>query len=124
MSGFYDGAAGRRTYLFPAETISSAAVLQRIHGPAGRIGRIVGFEYMITTTVTTAAPTITVDTNAGLTAPFATTVAVAAANNGGAATAAQLSAGDELPADTTIEISSDAVAGAGAADLILTVAWY
>lgn len=124
MSGFYDGASGRRTYLFPAETVSSAAVLQRIQGPAGKVGRVVGFEFMITTTVTTDVATITVDTNAGLTAPFVTTIALAAADIGGAATKAQLDAGDELPADTVIEISSDAAAGAGAADLILTVAWY
>ncbi len=122
MTGFYEG--GERSYRFEALTVSSAAVIGRIQGPAGKIGRITGFEYVLTTGVTTAAAAITVDTNAGLTAPFATTMPVAAINTGGAATLTQIKDGDELPADTIVEISSDAAAGAGAADIILTVNWY
>ena len=125
MSGTgYDKAQMLRTYSFPAETVSAAAVLQRIQGPAGKRGRVVGFEYMVTTTVTTAPASITVDTNAGLTAPFTGLVADQAANLGGAATAAQLKAGEELPADTVIEVAAGGEAGAGAADLHVTIQWY
>jgi len=122
MTEFYQG--GERTYRFAALTVSAAAVIGRIQGPAGKIGRITGFEYNLTTGVTTAAAAITLDTNAGLTAPFATTMPVAAINTGGAATLAQLKAGDELPADTIVELASDAAAGAGAADVIITINWY
>jgi len=124
MSTGYDKAQSLRTYRFPAETISSAAVLQRIIGPAGKRGRVVGAEYIVTTGVTAAAPAITVDTNAGLTSPFSMSVEVASADTGGAATAAELKAGAELPADTVIEIASDGGSTAGACDLIFTVQWY
>ena len=125
MSGTgYDKAQSLRTYRFEAETLSAAAVLQRFQGPAGKRGRVVGFEYVVTTTTTTAAAAITVDTNAGLTGPFTGSVPVATAPAAGAATAAQLKAGAELPADTIIEVASDGGPGAGAADLILTVQWY
>jgi hypothetical protein len=124
MSGFYDGADGRRTYRFAALTVTSAAVIGRIQGPAGKVGRVVGFEYILTTGVTVGDAGITIDTNAGLTAPFTTSMPIAAVNTGGAATAAQLKAGDELPADTVVELSSDAAATAGAADVTITIAWY
>jgi hypothetical protein len=124
MSGFYDGVDGRRTYRFSALTVSGGAVIGRVQGPAGKVGRVVGFEYILTTGVTVAAAGITVDTNAGLTAPFTTSMPIAAINTGGAATEAELKAGDELPADTVVEIADDGAATAGAADIALTIAWY
>lgn len=124
MSGFYDGSKGRRTYRFAGLTVTAAAVIGRVQGPAGKVGRVVGFEYILTTGVTVGAAGITVDTNAGLTAPFTTSLPIAAVNTGGAATATQLKAGDELPADTVVELSSDAAATAGAADIALTIVWY
>lgn len=124
MSGFYDGLEGRRTYRFAALTVSSAAVIGRIRGPAGKVGRVVGFEYILTTGVTVGAAAIDIDTAAGLTAPFATTMPIAAVNTGGAATAAQFKAGSELPADTVVEMSASAAPTAGAADIVVTIAWY
>jgi hypothetical protein len=124
MSGFYDGVNGHRTYRIAAATLSSAAVVGRVQGPAGKVGRVTGWEYVVTTSTTTGAASMTVDTNAGLTAPFTTSIPVATAPAAGAATAAQLSAGDELPADTIIEIASDGGPAAGAADLLLTIQWY
>jgi len=124
MSGqFYDN-ADSRTYRFPAETISGAGVLQRVIGPAGKVGRVRGFEYIVTTDVTVAASAITVDTNAGLSSPFSTSIAVASANDGGAATAAELKAADDLPADTVIEIATDGGSTAGACDLIVRIDWF
>jgi hypothetical protein len=124
MSGFYDGVNGHRTYRFAAATLSAAAIVGRVQGPAGKVGRVIGFEYVVTTTTTTNPAVITVDTNAGLTGPFTSSVPVATAPAAGAATAAQMKAGAELPADTVIEIASDGGPGAGAADLNVTIAWY
>lgn len=126
MSGSgYDKAQNLRTYRFPAVAVSAVAVVGRIQGPAGKRGRVVGFEYLLTTGVTTAAANVAVDTNAGLSAPFNADLEVAAINTGGAASAAELKAGDELPADTVIELQSTSAApGAGAADVALTVQWY
>lgn len=128
MSGTgYDKAQGLRTYRFAAATISAAGVIGRVIGPAGKRGRVIGAEYVVTTDVTVAASVLTVDTNAGLVSPFSFGVEVAAANAGGAATKAELDAQDvdaELPADTTIEIQTDGGSTAGAVDLALTIQWY
>ena len=125
MSGTgYDKAQSLRTYRLPAAAIAGGGVLGRFQGPAGKAGRVVGFEYVVTTTTTTAASVITVDTNAGLTAPFSSSVPVATAPAGGAASLAELKAGAELPADTLIEVQSDGGSAAGAADLQVTVQWY
>lgn len=125
MSGTgYDKAQSLRTYRFPAATISAAAVVGRFIGPAGKRGRVTGFEYLVTTGITVANGTVVVDTNAGLTGPFTATAEIAAANAGGAATQAELKAGAELPADTTIEVQAGGQPTAGAADLIVTVQWY
>lgn len=124
MSSFYDGVDGRRTYRFAAATLSSAAVVGRIQGPAGKVGRVVGLEYVLTTGTTTNPTVVTIDTVAGLTAPFAATIPVLAINLGGSATEAEVKAGAELPADTVATIASDGGAAAGAGDLNVTVAWY
>mgnify|MGYP001821412841 CR=1 FL=1 len=124
MSGTgYDKAQNLRTYRFSALTVSGGAVVGRVQGPAGKVGRVVGFEYILTTGVTVAAAGITVGEN-GAAAPFTTSMPIAAINTGGAATKAQLKAGSELPADTVIEIADDGAATAGAADIALTVQWY
>jgi hypothetical protein len=123
MSSFYDGVNGRRTYRFSALTVSGGAIIGRVQGPAGKVGRVVGFEYILTTGVTVAAAGITVGEN-GAAAPFTTSMPIAAINTGGAATATQFKAGSELPADTVIEIADDGAATAGAADIALTIAWY
>ena len=125
MSGTgYDKAQDLRTYRFAAATVSAAAVIGRFIGPAGKVGRVIGFESIVTTGVTVAAAAIDIDTAAGLTGPFTTSIPASSAGAGLAATAAELKAGAELPADTVVEISSDGGATAGAADLIVTVQWY
>ena len=125
MSGTgYDKAQNQRTYRFPAAAIAAAGVLGRVIGPAGRRGRVIGAEYVVTTGITGAASAITVDTNAGLTGPFTFDAEVAGVNSGGVASAAELKAGAELPADTVIEVQTDGGASAGAADLVITIQWY
>lgn len=124
MSGFYDGVSGHQTYRFAAATLSSAATIGRIQGPAGKVGRVTGFEYVLTTATTVAATAVTIDTVAGLTAPFALSIPVKAINLGGSCTAANLKAGAELPADTIATIATDGGCTAGAGDLNVTVQWY
>ncbi|MHC4362439.1 MAG: hypothetical protein ACYSTZ_06395, partial [Planctomycetota bacterium] len=80
-SNFYDG-ADSRTYRFPAATLSAAAVVGRFQGPAGKVGRVRGAEYIVTTTTTTAAAAVTIGVN-GAVAPATMTVPVATAPAGG-----------------------------------------
>ena len=131
--GFYDGGRNRRTYTFPAAVLSAAAVVGRFQGPAGLVGRVRGIEYLITTGVTVAPALVTVGNNAAVN-PSSISVEVAAADTGGAATAAEKKAFGaevvagtndvELAADTVVEVASDGGATAGAADLHITVDWF
>ena len=123
MSGFYDG-KNRRTYRFPAVAIDTAAIFGRFQGPAGKVGRVRGIEYVLTAATTVAASTLTVDTVAGLTTPITCPVPVKAINLGGATTKALLKAGSDLPADTVVTVESDGGATAGDGDVIVTVDWY
>jgi len=124
MSSFYDGVSGRRVYNFSAVALDTATVIGQIQGPPGKVGRVVGFEYVVTVTTTTNPTVIDIDTVAGLTAPFSTSIPVLTAPLGGSATAAELKAGAELPADTVVQINSNAGAAAGDGDVVVTVQWY
>ena len=129
MSGFYDGVNGHRTYamgLGSATPIAFDTVTAygQISGPAGKVGRVVGFEWVVTITTTTNPTVFDLDTAGGLTVPFTSSIAVATAPAAGAATAAEMSAATEFPADTPIVITSDAGAAAGDGYLTITVAWY
>lgn len=131
-SNFYDD-ADSRTYRFPALTLSAAAIIGRIIGPVGKVGRVRGIEYVITTGVTVAAALVSVGVN-GAVLPASVSVPVLAATLGGAQTDAEVKAAGaaevagvndvELTADTIIEISSDGGATAGAADIIVQVDWF
>ena len=118
----------RRTYRFPAAALSSAAVVGRFIGPKGKVGHVRSMEHIVTTGVTTAAGSVTVDTNAGLTAPFTTSIPVSSANAGGSSTKAQNAVGAalaaQLPADTVVEVQAGGEPAAGAADLIIEVDWF
>lgn len=123
MSGqFYDNAL-RETYRFPAATISAAAVVGRLIGPAGKVGRVVNISTVVTTDVTVAAGTVTVGNN-GAAAPATHTVPVSAANAALAAPYADLQGNDALAADTLVEVAAGGEPTAGAADIIVTVDWY
>ncbi len=133
---FY-GDADSRTYRFPAVTVSAAAVIGRIAGPAGKKGRVRGIEFMVTTGVTVAAALITVGVN-GAVLPASISIPVTAVNLGGGQSAAEIKAAGadqpqdgttgvndvELTADTTIEVASDGGSTAGAVDLIVKVDWF
>lgn len=135
MSGqFYDGGKLSRTYgPIAADFTSTANVDARIQGPAGKIGRVRGIEYHLSTGVTVAASAITVGEN-GATLPVSCAVPVAAVNTGGAMTAAELAAAGapavagvndvELPADTIIEIGNPGGATAGVGEVYVTIDWF
>lgn len=124
MSGnFYDG-KNRRTYRFPAVAIDTAAIFGRFQGPAGKVGRVRGIEYVLTAATTVAASVVTVDTVDGLTVPPILNVPVQAVNLGGSTTEALLKAGDDLPADTVVTVESNGGATAGDGDVIVTVDWF
>ena len=127
MSGFYDGSKGRRTYSIglggTAIAFDTITAYGSISGPAGKVGRVVGFEWVVTVETTTNPTVFDLDTAGGLTTPFTTSIP-ATTPAAGAATAAEFAAGDELPADTPIVITSDAGAAAGDGFLTITVVWY
>ena len=128
-SQFYDGGKLSRTYRFPAAAVDTAAVFGRVIGPAGRVGRVRGFEFLCTvqTTGTTAAVTVG---NNGAANPASFAVPALAANAGQAATAAEIKAagdnasGRELAADTVVEFASDGALTAGDGDVIVHVDWF
>ncbi len=128
MSGFYDGSNGHRTYAIglggTAIALDTVTAYGQISGPAGKVGRVIGFEWVVTVTTTTNPTVFDIDTAAGLTLPFTTSIPAIVAPAAGAASAAELALGDELPADTPIVITSDAGAAAGDGFLAITVVWY
>ena len=128
MSGFYDGSRGRRTYSFglgaAAVAFDTVTAYGQISGPAGKVGRVVGFEWVVSVETTTNPTVFDIDTGAGLTTPFTSSIPATAAGTAGAATAAEFAAADELPADTPAIITSDAGAAAGDGYLAITVVWY
>ena len=129
MSGFYDGSRGRRTYSFgfggaAPIAFDTITAYGQITGPPGKVGRVVGFEWVVTVTTTTNPTVFDIDTAGGLTLPFTSSIPAITAPASGAATAAELSAGDELPADVPIVITSDAGAAAGDGYLVIEVVWY
>lgn len=117
----------RETYRFPAATLSSAAVVGRLIGPAGRVGRVVNVSHVVTTNVTVAAAAVTVGNN-GEASPVTHTVPISSANAAAAIArddSTLLGQGETyLAADTLVEVASDGGPTAGAADLIVTIDWY
>lgn len=128
---FYN--ADRRTYRIAAATLSAAAVVGRIIGPAGKLGRVVGMETVLTLGTTVAVCNVTVGVN-GAVLPAVMQIPVLAINLGHQMSAAELKLAGaveiaavndvELPADTVIEVASDGGCTAGAGDLLITIVWF
>ena len=117
----YDN-ADVETIRLPAATLSSAGTIGRFIGPSGKKGRVIDVRSVVTTGVTVAANTVTVGTVADPDAAATLTVAVSSANavqNG-----ATLVAGYELAADTLHVIDTGGECTAGAADILVMIAWY
>lgn len=109
-------------YRFPAATLTSAAVVGRILGPAGKSGRLVGISTIVTTGVTVAAASVELGVAADTDKYGSASVPVSSANAG----VNTVTAGTEhvIPADTVLDVYTDGGATAGAADINVTIAWY
>lgn len=112
------------SYRFETLTLSSAATIARLSGPAGREGRVLAITGVITTGTTTNPTVVTVDTVAGLTNPPSVSVPVLSADAPFGSTQALTEGADALPADTEIILVTDGGAATGAADVTVTVGWY
>ena len=121
MSNFYDNGI-RQTYRLAAATLSSAANLASIAGPAGMRGRVESAVALVTTGVTVADCTVRFGTDADDDAFGTLTVPIGAADS----IAGNLVAGvtENIPADSVARIDAGGESTAGAADLIVTVVWF
>lgn len=109
-------------YQFPVETISAAAILQRIIGPSGLQGRLVDIGFVTTTGTTDASSTIDVGLTGDVDAFGTLTVPIQAA----AAVTNGMTRGtdEDIPADTVLEVSANGECTAGAGDIIVVIDWY
>lgn len=110
------------TYRFPAVSVTAAATLGRLIGPAGMKGRLVDIGYVVTTGVTVAASNLIVGVATDTDAYGTLAVPIAAANAVG--NGMTRGATTELPADTLVTVGSAGGATAGAVDALVTIEWY
>lgn len=110
------------TYRFPAASTTSAAVVGRISGPAGKTGRLVGASYVITTATTVTAPVVHIGSGSDADAYGILTMAVAAANAIGNTVTRGVT--PEIPASDVVNVAIATTSTAGAADLIVYIDWY
>lgn len=110
------------TYRFPAVSVTAAATLGRIIGPAGKTGRVVDVGYVVTTGVTVAASNLIVGSDADTDAYATIAVPISAANaTGNGATKGAIA---EIPADTAVLLGSAGGSTAGAVDAIIVIDWF
>lgn len=110
------------TYRFPASSVTSAATLGRIIGPAGLNGRLLDIGYVVTTGVTVAPSNIRVGSTGVNNAYGSIVVPVAAVDTAGNGMARGATV--EIPKDTPVLIGSAGGATAGAVDILVTIDWY
>lgn len=123
MSGNNYDSPLETTHTFDAAVLSAAATVGRIAGPAGKVGRVKSINGVVTTGITVADATVSIRSAGG--SPVVTgTLAIAAIDASVSATAAEIQAGTELDADTTVEVVANGEATAGAADLTVVIGWY
>lgn len=112
------------TYRFAAATLSSAATVARLQGPAGKSGRLIDM-VVVTTTATTAASTaLSIGTEADTDAYGVLTVPVTAIKLGVSGVVDTAATTTILPADTVVAIATDGGCTAGAGDISVTISWY
>lgn len=110
-------------------TLNSAAEKARFRGPIGLRGKVVSVQGTITTSVTTAAAPLKLGSTTDDDAYLTTSVPVGVAPLGFQATLAQIETGgaavdQEIPANTDVVVTAGGAAGAGAATVEFTIAWY
>lgn len=121
MSQFYDNGL-RQTYRVAAATLSAAANLLSLAGPAGKTGRIESAVALVTTGVTVADCTVQFGTDADADAYGTLNVPIAAADEIHSTLVNGVT--ENIPADTLVRVDAGGEATAGAADLIITVVWF
>ena len=115
-----------QTITLPGAAISASGTLVSAIGPAGKVGRLESIGAVVSTSTTAAASELRVGTASDadaygtLSVPIATAGAAAAYN---AATISDIDA-NLMPADTAVLIASDGGSTAGAADVVVTIAWF
>lgn len=109
-------------YRFPAATVSSAAVVGRIVGPAGKKGVVVSVGSVVTTGVTDAAATVQIGSTTDPDAYGVHTMPISSAN----AVANNFTPvfNHEAPADEAMLVTAGGESTAGAGDLLVGVNWY
>ena len=119
------------TYTLKAATVSAAATLLSVVGPAGKQGHLVGMSAVVTTSTTVAATALSVGITGtlgkygSLSVPIATAGPAAAYNAMTSLTTGATNGSAVLiAADTAILLSSDGGSTAGAADITVTIAWF
>ena len=112
------------TYRFPAADVSADGVIATLVGPKGKNGRVIGAGSVITTGVAGTQAAISfgsADNNADYGVHTVPVASAGETTNG----VTYLSTGKEfIPADSDLVISSDGSPSAGAADVIVHVAWF
>lgn len=133
MSGtFYDN--GLRTqHVTAAASLTSAATIQTIRGPGGKVGRVRDLTLTITTAVTVADSAVNIGPSGAATAQLNGMVVPFTGSSigdrvvpvgGGAGVAASLAAGSDIAADVDTLVTTDGGATAGAADVFTIVTWW
>lgn len=112
-----------QTIQLSAAVLSAAAELLTLVGPKGKSGRVDSITALVTTGVTVAPSVVSVNTIDDAVAAGSLTVPVGAADT--FANDAVTSKDDTLlPADTPFTIDVDGGATAGAANLVVIIAWF
>ena len=109
------------TYRFPAETLSTAAIMGYIMGPSGLAGRVVDIAYIVTTGITDASNTVDLGVSGAVAQHATLTQPIASANAGGNGA---VITDTEIAADTVLELSTNGECTAGAADVLVTIDWF
>lgn len=114
----------RITYLLLAVSLSSAADLLKIAGPAGREGRVQSISTVLTTGVTTNPSDI--DVGDGSTGDKYASLVVPVSATDSIANDPTILTGDDvpIPADSLVVISTDGAAAAGAANVVVVIDWF
>lgn len=123
MSASYDEPI-YATYNVNAATLSSAAELLQIAGPAGKQGRVVDVTCVVTTGVTDAANSITVGTTSDGDAYATLSVPVSSAD--AVANDATILTDDDnlIAADSAVVVATGGECTAGAGSVAVTIAWF
>lgn len=112
------------TYFVQAATVSTAAELLNIVGPAGKSGRLIDVGFVTTTGVTVAADLLSVGTAADADA-YGTMIlpiqAIDVVTNG---VVDLTSDANLITADTQVVVSAAGTSTAGAGSISVTIAWF